>query len=162
MLIIVCGLPGSGKSTLARLVSKHYSAVYLSSDIIRREKFQKPTYSDDEKDRVYDDMAGQVEKMLSEGKTVVVDATFYKAKQREFFFAIAKRLNKKVFIIFCSLPENEVKKRMEKRKNGPSDADFSVYLKLKKEFEPITQEYLEVNVWNKHSILKKIEGYMGE
>lgn len=162
MLIIVCGLPGSGKSTLARLVSKYYSAVYLSSDIIRKKIYPKPTYNEDEKDRVYSEMAGQVEKTLSEGKSVVVDATFYKAKQREFFFTIAKRLNKKIFIIFCSLYENEVKKRMERREKGPSDADFSVYLKVKKEFEPITQKYLEVNVWNKHDILKEVRGFVNE
>ncbi|MFH1521053.1 MAG: AAA family ATPase [Candidatus Micrarchaeota archaeon] len=161
MLIIVCGLPGSGKSTLAKLISKHYSAVYLSSDIIRKEIFLKPKYSDDEKEKVYSEMAGQTEQILLEGNKVVVDATFYKAEQRGTFLTIAKDLDKKTFIIFCSLDENEVKKRIEKRKKGPSDATFEVYLKLKKEFEPITQKYLEVNVWNKRDLLKKIVEFVG-
>ncbi|VVC03803.1 L-seryl-tRNA(Sec) kinase [Candidatus Bilamarchaeum dharawalense] len=162
MLIIICGLPGSGKTTAAKMISKHYSAVHLSSDIIRKQNLQKPQYSDEEKEKVYTEMAEQVEKNLKNGKNVVADATFYKAKQRDRFLALAEKAGTKGFVVICSLPESEIRKRIGKREKGPSDADFEVYLKLKKEFEPIAGRYLEINVWGKHNILEKISEFIGE
>jgi predicted kinase len=122
--------------------------------------FAKPQYTDEEKEKIYDEMARIANITMSEGKHVVVDATFHKAKRREQFLALAK--DTKAFIILCTLSEKEIEKRIKNRKKGPSDADFEVYLKMKKEFEPVTQKHLEINVWNEKDALKKVIEVVGE
>jgi hypothetical protein len=146
MLIIICGLPGSGKTTLARALSKRLSASHISSDLIRKEMFPKPAYSEAEKEAVYMEMRKRVKKTLSEGIGVVVDATFYKKRQREYFVAVARECGARNALILCVLEEQAVESRLAKRKQGGvSDADYKVYLKLKKEFEPIAKEHLEID-----------------
>lgn len=138
MLIIVCGLPGSGKSTLARALSKRLGAVHLSSDLIRKRLFPDPKYSAEEKAMVYGEMAGLCAKSLSEGKDVIADATFYKERTREDFRSIARRAGERSYVILCRLDERIIRGRLgRRRKGGPSDADYKVYLRMKGEFEPV-------------------------
>ena len=143
MLIIVCGLPGSGKTTLAKALSKRLGAGHLSSDVLRRELFPNPTYSEDEKKAVYSGMALRAGKLLSEGRSVVADATFYKRWQREMFL----RLPGEKKVVLCTLGEDQLRKRLARRKAGRSvsDADFEVYMKLKGQFEPIEGRYIEID-----------------
>jgi predicted kinase len=143
MLIIVCGLPGSGKTTLADALTKRFSAVHISSDITRKRMFERPAYSGEEKASVYARMAAEAESALGEGKDVVVDATFYREGERERFRKLAESAGTGSFIVMCVLNERKTKARLERRRRGgPSDADFGVYLKLKGAFEPIKARHL--------------------
>ena len=58
---------------------------------------------------------------------------------------VAERVGGKTHTILCVLGEHETKSRIMQRKSGVSDADYDVYLKLKKEFEPIGGEHLEID-----------------
>lgn len=162
MLIIVCGLPGSGKSTLARALSKELKAGYISSDITRKKMFKEPTYSEDEKAAVYDEMAGWAENSLRSGKNTIVDATFYVRKQRKRFGDIARNAGTQVYVIVCSLDEKDAETRLKGRwMGGPSDADYSVYLKLKEKFEPVEGAHLELNTsLPKDEIIKHAMEYL--
>ncbi|MEW6722506.1 MAG: AAA family ATPase [Candidatus Micrarchaeota archaeon] len=142
MLIIVCGLPGSGKTTLARALARNLGGVHVSSDLTRKRLFPKPAYSEDEKARVYGEMASECEKALREGRDVIVDATFHKKAVRERFLA----MDAKVFTILCILPEGNVEERLARRKRGgPSDADFGVYLKMRGEWERLETPHLALD-----------------
>jgi predicted kinase len=147
MLIIVCGLPGSGKTTLARALTRRFSAVHISSDIVRKRMFGMPKYSPEEKAAVYSEMERLARVALSSGKSaVVVDATFHKKEERGRFAELASRSGARAWVILCTLPEEEVRRRLSRRKEGgPSDADFSVYLKLKEAFEPIEGAHLRLD-----------------
>jgi aminoglycoside phosphotransferase family enzyme/predicted kinase len=148
MLVLVCGLPGAGKSTLAKALAEKIGAVYLSSDIIRRKMLSDRTYSEHEKYRVYGRMVEETEKILSTGKTVVCDATFYKKKTRGEMRGAAKRAGSDMYIIKCVLDERVLEERMgqrEKEGTNASEANFSIYLKVKGLFEQIEQKYFDVD-----------------
>jgi predicted kinase len=145
MLIIVCGLPGSGKSSFSDKLSKHYSAVHINSDVIRKRLFAKPDYSEEEKESVYTQMAAEAGDLLKEGRSVVLDATFFRKEYRDMMRKIGKKAGTEIFVIRCVLGEEETKKRLSERKTDVSDADYEIYLKLRKTFEPISGAHLRVN-----------------
>jgi aminoglycoside phosphotransferase family enzyme/predicted kinase len=148
MLIIVCGLPGCGKSTLALAIAAKLDAEHISSDIIRRKMLEERTYSEQEKYRVYERMVHEAETLLRGGKSVIADATFYRKRTRQQMLDAARRSGKKVLIVECVLDEETIEERMEIRRAGresESEADFSVYLKVKALFEPIQEEHLIVD-----------------
>ncbi len=148
MLIIVCGLPGTGKSTLALALAAKLDGEHISSDIIRRKMLEERTYSEQEKYRVYERMVAEAEALLKKGKSVVADATFYRKRTRQQMLDAARRCGKKVLIVECVLDEETIEERMEIRRAGresESEADFSVYLKVKALFEPVSEEHLVVD-----------------
>ncbi len=146
MLIIVCGLPGTGKTTLAKALAKRFSAVHISSDLIRKEMMARPTYNPDEKARVYEELVARVAELLAEGKSVVADATFYRRSLRGRLVEAAEKAGTKAHFVLCQLDEAEVMDRMAGGgERSGSDADFSIYLRIKEEFEPLKAKYATVD-----------------
>lgn len=164
MLIIVCGLPGSGKSSLSKDLAKNFSAVHLNSDEIRKKLFPQPTYSEEEKKKVYEEMAKQAGEILGRGNKVIADATFSRKEYRRIMEDEAAKVGAKVFVIKCILHEDETKKRLDKRKisgKNPSDAGYEVYMKLKESFEPLEGPCLEVDyLMPKKEVLAKVNAFI--
>ncbi len=156
MLIIVCGLPGTGKSTIAASLAKRFSAELLSSDVIRKRTFSKPVYSEDEKLTVYRKMAEEAEALLNQGRNVVLDATFSRSDYLRLAEEAARNAGANYYMVLCSLSDAEVRKRLEQREKGPSDADFAIYLKLKAGFEPVKGDHLVIDA------SKPIQGIVDE
>jgi predicted kinase len=146
MFILICGLPGVGKSFFAKVLAQRMDAQYLSSDSIRMKELEKRTYSEEEKTRIYERMVQEAAELLGKGKGVILDATFYLERYRQMMRDVAQMNNVDFFIIECVLDEDELKKRMGKRKGEKteSEADFAVYLKVKREFEAIVEEHLVI------------------
>lgn len=140
-LILVCGLPGSGKSFFAQHLSKKTAALYLNSDLLRKELFpDKRSYSEPEKQFVYDTLLARTQSALFDHKPVLVDATFYKQELRIPFYALAQKNNIPLYIFYITADEALIKERTSVTRTD-SEADFSVYVKLKNLFEPITLPY---------------------
>ncbi|MGN6646292.1 MAG: AAA family ATPase [Cytophaga sp.] len=140
-LILVCGLPGSGKSFFAKHLSKKIQAAYFNSDLLRKELYPTGrTYSEQEKQLVYDTMLAHTSANIEKGKTVVVDATFYKNILRIPFYKLAIQNHIPLYIFYIEANQELIKARTSVARTD-SEADYAVYLKLKELFEPIEQPY---------------------
>ena len=81
-LIIMVGLPGSGKSTRAKeLAALEKSCEILSSDAIRKE-LSGSEQDQTQNDEVFRLLYQRVNEFLSEGKSVIIDATNTTLKSR--------------------------------------------------------------------------------
>jgi len=138
MLIVVYGLPGTGKSAVANVIAKKTKAVILRTDVIRKRLFLRPTYERWEKALVYKTMF-LIADCLSKFKSpCILDAVFPRNLSRKFAKEIAEKNKVPIFFVECICDENVIRQRMETRtkKKEMSDANFEIYLKLKKEWEP--------------------------
>lgn len=144
MIVFVAGLPGSGKSYFAKKLAEILHAEYLSSDKLRKELFTQLTYSDSEKAAVYKNMLEKMEKATAQNKNVVLDATFHKKSRRDLF---SNHANDAIHFIEIRADKEIIKERLEKPRPH-SDADYRVHQKIKKEWEPLAEEHLQLHSTN--------------
>ncbi|MBK9983389.1 MAG: ATP-binding protein [Saprospiraceae bacterium] len=141
MVIIVFGLPGSGKSYFASRLAEKLDALYVSTDELRMKMFSERTYSDDEKQLVYNAMLAIMVDHIPEQIPIVLDGTFYKASLRDKFEQKVEELKEEIRYIEVTAPEDSIEERLDKpRKN--SEANFDVYLKIRQVTEPLLKEHL--------------------
>lgn len=135
LAVVVFGLPGSGKSYFASRLAGELDAEYLSSDLTRKDLFEKRTYSTSETEAVYRHMEEAMKRALSAGKSVVLDGTFNRADARRSFTAAAKP--------YADLHFIEVRADralIERRLSKPrlhSEADLAVHDDIRLRFEPM-------------------------
>lgn len=90
-LVITVGAPGSGKSTwVENYKLSHPNMTFLSSDALRA------VFGKDENDqtvsaRVFEHMENEVDRLLSEGKDVCIDATNMHRRVRRVWIDLAKK-----------------------------------------------------------------------
>lgn len=144
MLVLITGLPGTGKSTVANHLAERIGASVLRTDEIRKRLFAKPKYTEEEKELVYKILFLIAEELLKINHHVVIDGTFYKSALRKQIYKIASSTNSRLIIVECTASEEEIVRRMQRRLGGRglSDADYEVYKKIKREYEPIETEHI--------------------
>ena len=142
MIVLFSGLPGVGKTLLANELAPLIKAVVLSTDKIRKELITHPTYTEEEKELIYDVML-ILAKYLHEaaGTNCILDATFNtkesRRKAREKLESVSPE---QIYIIECICPEDIVLSRLKARKGDYSDADIDVYRKMKQVYEPVEEK----------------------
>lgn len=159
-LILVCGLPGTGKSTVAKEISKKTKAFLFNTDIIRKEFFPRPAYSQKEKYLVYEMLFEMVDYYLGRSKKVVLDGTFYKEELRKRVKKIAEKNQSKFAIVEVVCSEKIARCRLNERAKTKciSDADFCVYQKIREQFEPIREKHFIID--SAKGIEKQIERFL--
>ena len=140
-LIIVFGLPGTGKTYFADALARDLNATRLSSDVVRKMRTKEPDYSEESRDIIYEEMFEMALEYLKKGGTIILDATFYKGELRKRISRLASFIRSKPFYIEITADENVVAERVQKKREF-SDADLSVYHKVRDTFEPLDQEHL--------------------
>lgn len=80
-LIVMVGIPGSGKSFIAKKIAIQENATIVSSDEIRERLFGDARIQGKAK-LVFKELYETVNKLLSEGKSVIIDATNIKRDRR--------------------------------------------------------------------------------
>ena len=161
MVLIVFGLPGSGKSYFACRLAEQIHAEYSNSDQLRMQMIAERSYSDTEKLQVYDAMLSAMTNAIKQQKDIVLDATFYKHSIRTAFEERAAALHASILFIEVKATEEIIKERISKPRKL-SEADFDVYLKLKKINDPLLQEHLVLHSTNNNiqSMLQDAMAYI--
>lgn len=154
VMVLVVGLTGTGKSTVAQELARRWGLSYISSDITRKtlagiapeerryDSFGEGIYSPEFSRRTYDAMFRQAEQCLQNGRSVVLDGTFRSAAERSGALETARRVGADGWIIECSLPEEEVCRRLERRARegtSASDARWELFHRLQQEWEPVAE-----------------------
>ncbi len=149
-IVMVSGLTGSGKSTLARALSERTGMVLLQSDMIRKElagrtgrqtaPYSEGIYSPAMTEKTYTTMARRAERLIAQGKGVIVDATFGRRAQREKIIRFAAKQGIAAFMIHCSVDEQTIQTRLAAREaegKDISDGRWEIYLEQRDAFEEI-------------------------
>src|ERR671918_2224447 len=151
LIVIICGLPGVGKTTIAKDLAPLINAVVLSTDKIRKELIPNPTYKKQEKKLVYNVLLIVAKYLHKAGINCILDATFNTENSRK---ELRKKLGisqDQICIVECICPEDIVISRLKDRKNDCSDADISIYKKMKRIYEPIKGEHIIINTNRQNS-----------
>ena len=153
MLFITTGLVGTGKTTLAQALAKRLGLVVISSDVTRKqlagipitehrfEEFDSGIYSPEFSRKTYDKMFSEAKNILSEGQSVIMDASFIKAEERLKAKGLAEEMGADFFIIECTLDEESIKKRLAQRREQEttSDGRWEIYEPQKRAFAPVVE-----------------------
>ncbi|MGW0283485.1 bifunctional aminoglycoside phosphotransferase/ATP-binding protein [Streptomyces sp. NPDC003236] len=133
-LVLVGGLPGSGKSTLAAALTDRLGVTLLSSDRVRKELAGLPAdrsaaagygqglYTPDWTARTYGTLLDRAAALLSSGESVVLDATWSDAAQREAARRVAELTSADLTALRCQVPDDVSAARLMTRAPGASDA----------------------------------------
>ncbi len=146
-LLLVGGLPGSGKSTLARGLGGRAGFDVIRSDVVRKELAGLPVggpspphlrdalYSADSTDLTYDECLRRAERLVADGRRVIVDATFRERHRRKAFLTAAVRWGVPAAVVVCEAPPETVRRRLAARTNDASDADWNTYRRAAESWE---------------------------
>ena len=145
MIILICGLPGTGKTFLSNKLSQYIDSTVLSTDKIRKELIQKPTYTSWERALIYDVLFLLTKYLHSSGINCILDGTFNMEKSRREVKDLLNLTNDQFYIIECICPEDLIITRLLLRKDDYSDATVSIYLKMKRIYEPVRQKHISIN-----------------
>ena len=149
-LILMVGAPGTGKSVLARAIAADVGAEIIQTDAVRKKVFASPRYTSKEDGTVYGICHRRVSSSLGKGRRVVFDATNLREASRAVLYRIAEQRNALLVVVVAYAPEHVIRARLDgrQRRSDPdelSDADWKVYLHLRREAEPVRRPHLVVN-----------------
>ena len=150
-IVIMHGVSGSGKSTLARWLAEETGAIWISSDIERKQLFGlQPEdssvetgldiYTFQASRRTFRHIEKIADRHLAADQSVILDATFLKAAWRKPFIKLADEYQTHPVILSCSTTTECLVQRVKARKAqgvDPSEAGVSVVRAQLKQFRPI-------------------------
>jgi predicted kinase len=146
-VLIACGLPATNKTETMEVIARLKGYEMLRTDLIRQEVlkgediFDEKVASDmDKRKMVYDTMFSRADDLASQGKGVIMDATFVNQRLRMRAAEVAARNNKTLIIQQTQCSEDYSLNKISKRTkdNYESNALTSqAYFNNKKRFEPV-------------------------
>lgn len=137
-LIVIGGLSGSGKTTVAEILAAQFGPPpggrVVESDRIRKAMHGVPAetrlpptaYRPDVSERVYREMERRAALILNAGGSVIVDAVFDKAINREQIEKVAREAQVPCTTVWLEADPAVLSRRVAARLAGPSDADLDI------------------------------------
>src|SRR5438105_4318317 len=149
-VIMLVGAPGTGKSRLARRFGEALNAQVVESDRVRKQLFAEPRYTGGEHAAVYGWCHTLLRSALLADRHVVFDATNLEERVRRRVYDIVEACRADLLIIWTTCPVSVVQERLLRRHTEPdgddySDADWPVYLDLRRRAEPIRRPHAVIN-----------------
>jgi predicted kinase len=150
-IYVFFGMIATGKSSVCQAWAWHKQLRCFNSDWIRKElagvdptrknpeNIDKGIYTKEFSQKTYKTLLDRAETRIKNGDSVVLDASYQYARNRQDVRDLAKNLGCQVYFIFCQCPESVMKQRMDAREKDPasvSDGRWEIYLKQKERFEP--------------------------
>jgi uncharacterized protein len=160
---VTCGMIAAGKSTVAEKLAALFSIPWIRSDEIRKtlfEKlpdksgktgFEKGMYSPEATSLVYGKMLITAQAALEKGRSVILDATCRKQKERHDILQLAADTGANIIFVECRCPDREIKARLKNREHQStvSDARLEHFDAIKKSMDPFDHLSADVHmpVW---------------
>lgn len=147
-LVLAGGPPGTGKTSLAGALADRLGCTVLSSDRIRKElaglapadpagaPYGTGIYTPEWGRRTYRELAARAARLLRMGETVILDASWARAADRDLLAAVADQEHAHLTPLRCEAPEAVCAERMRTRPRGASDADASIAAAMRADFAP--------------------------
>ena len=146
--IAVSGLPGAGKSYFCSKLAERLPFVIMESDDLRKALFSSPSYSSQESSHLFRAVHLLIERLLKKGVPLILDATNLSERYREHLYSITDRLNVKLILVRVEAPPQVVHERLKARlenSESKSDADWTVYQRMKSTVQKIRRNYYAVD-----------------
>lgn len=146
-LVLVGGPPGCGKSTLAGAIADRLGMVTISSDRVRKElsgidpsvSAAAPVghgiYDAEHTAATYRELLRRAEMLLRRGESVVLDASWTRANERQQAVSMASDVSAEVVELRCDVDPGTAAARIARR-HSISDADEHVATALRRETDP--------------------------
>ncbi len=149
-IIVVSGLPGTGKTHFCRRLAERLPCTILESDAIRKKIYPRPTYSPKESAGLFRAIHVMAATLLGKGVNVILDATNLEERHRKTVYKVAERAGARLILVQVEAPPEVVQKRLKSRVDGKaagdfSDADWSIYQRMKPQAEKIKQPHFTVD-----------------
>lgn len=157
VLVVVSGLSGSGKSTVAAALAERTGFVHINSDRVRKQLAGlAPTdrggadlYTSTRSAATYAAMYAAAANALAAGRGAILDATFQRRAHRDQAAAVGAAAGAPVLFVECRADEAVIRLRLAERAardHDPSDADWEVYRRQRRFYEPVADDEPHVTV----------------
>jgi len=162
------GLPCSGKSYLAEKIAALVpNAVVLKSINFRKVHGtgyrcfdENNAQTKEDKDESYKLLCEATKTAVENRKIPILDATFHKRYRREYVYGLAKEADAKIIVIKSECDEQSM---LERLKNRASQNDKDAFLKSKRSFEIMKEQFDEIDEIKEDVFVKKVnENQVGE
>jgi predicted kinase len=152
LLLITTGLIGSGKSSVAAGVAAALDLPVFSSDRVRKEQaglapetpqrvaYGTGIYSTASSQRTYQALANLARQALTQGQSVLLDASFAHQAERQRMATLAQEAGADFFVLDCHAPEAVLRQRLEQREHAPgtiSDGRRDILPQFLHDYEPV-------------------------
>ena len=152
-VLIACGLPATNKTETMEVIARLKGYEMLRTDLIRQEVlkgediFDEKVAADmDKRKLVYDTMFSRANDLASEGKGVIMDATFISQQLRMRAAQVAAQNNKTFIIQQTQCPEEYSLNKISKRTKDNYESNAltpQAYFNNKERFEPVDLEEIK-------------------